>query len=272
MLNTRHEEYTNTRGDAPLVLFEGITRTPSVFSEKQNFHENVELELCTDGEGVVMIDGKQHPFQRGDIAIIDSDAIHYTFSERSLTYSCIIVSTEFCERMGIGIHSLAFTPIVRSESMRTIFCEICREYASDDPLRIARLHQLLLTLLIEAVSEHCTKKERMGSEKRELTTVKTVLLFIRENYRKKLSLTEIAKHVTTDKYTLCKIFREHTGQSVFEALNAYRCLEAAQHLRDGTSVSLTAELCGFRSTSFFTKTFKRFMGDTPSAYLKNKRL
>ena len=109
---------------------------------------------------------------------------------------------------------------------------------------------------------------RDGSDKsgdgKVSSIAKRVIFFIQENYDKRITLDQISKEVLTDKYTLCKIFKKLTGQTIFENLNEYRCLKAAEYIAEGKSVSEAANLCGFDNNSFFTKTFKRYIGTLPS--------
>ena len=88
--------------------------------------------------------------------------------------------------------------------------------------------------------------------------------------KEKISLEDISRSVLCDKYTLCRDFKKYTGQTVFENLNRYRCIKAAELLNDGKSVAEAALLCGFESFSFFTKTFKKYMGSLPSEYKKRQ--
>ena len=198
--------------------------------------------------------------------MINSDAIHYTFSNTSLVYACIIVSADFCKQMGIDHHRLSFVPLLQNEKLAEAFEEICDVYKKDDPLRVAMLSQLLLKLLIEIVSGYSSVKHEIGAEQKELITVKKVLLYIRENYNSKITLDSISKHVLTDKYTLCKIFKKNTGQTIFENINAYRCMRAAEYISQGKNVCEAASLCGFENNSFFSKTFKKYMGVLPSKF------
>ena len=69
-----------------------------------------------------------------------------------------------------------------------------------------------------------------------------------------------------DRYTLCKLFKRITGQTIFETLNAYRCMRAAEYIADGRRVAEAANLCGFENNSFFTKMFKKYIGVLPSKY------
>ncbi len=265
-MNLRYEEYTDTQGHLPFVLNENIERTAALRSEKQNWHENIEIQFCKEGDGAVLIDGKCHAFSKGDIALIDSEAIHYTFSHTKMIYSCIIVSTEFCKQMGIDHHHLSFVPLLQNEKLSHLFEKICDINKTESDLRLARLSHLLLEMLIEIVNGYSSVKDMASMEQKELETVKKVLLYIRENYRTRITLDSVAKHVLTDKYTLCKIFKKSTGQTIFENINAYRCMRAAEYIAHGTTVCEAASLCGFDNNSFFTKTFKKYMGILPSKY------
>ena len=269
-MNLRYEEYTDIQRQVPFVLNKNIKRTAALRSESQNWHENIEMQFCKEGEGFVLIDGKCHAFSKGDIALIDSDAIHYTFSNTNMIYSCIIVSTDFCKQMGIDYHKLSFVSLLQNEKLSGLFEEICNIYENENNLRLAKLNHLLLEILSEIVNGYSSVKNMASLEQKELATVKKVILYIRENYRTRITLDSIAKHVLTDKYTLCKIFKKCTGQTIFENINAFRCMRAAEYLQDGKNVCEAASLCGFENNSFFTKTFKKHMGVLPSKYLSQK--
>ena len=263
-MDLRYEEYTDTPGQAPFVLNQNIQRTAALRSKNQNWHENIEIQFCKEGEGFVLIDGKCHAFSKGDIALIDSGAIHYTFTDTNMVYTCIIVSTYFCKQMGIDYQRLSFVPLLQNEKLSGLLEEICDVYRKESPIRVARLSNLLLSMLILIVDDYSSIKSSSGMEQKELATVKKVLLYIRENYHTKITLDSIAEHVLTDKYTLCKIFKANTGQTIFENINAYRCMKAAEYIASGKNVCESANLCGFENNSFFTKTFKRYMGILPS--------
>ena len=262
-MKLRYEEYTDTQGRVPFILNDAITRTATLCSESQNWHENIEIQFCKEGDGGVLIDGKHYAFSKGDIALIDSGAIHYTFSDTNMVYSCMIVSTHFCKQMGIDYHRLSFVPLLQNEKLAALFEEICDTYRQEDPLRVAILSRLLLELLIGIVNGYSSTKREAGVEQKDLETVKRVLLYIRENYNTKITLDSISRHVLTDKYTLCKIFKRNTGQTIFENLNAYRCMRAAEYMSDGKNACEAASLCGYENPSFFSKMFKRHMGVLP---------
>lgn len=135
-MKAHYEEYNYTLGQIPFVLNDNLKRTSNLRSENMNWHENIEIQYCKAGEGVVLIDGKHYDFKAGDIAVIDSNSIHYTYSDTSMIYSCIIVGTEFCKQMGIDYSRLSFPPLFKNRKIADIFEEICKEYKEKSELRV----------------------------------------------------------------------------------------------------------------------------------------
>lgn len=61
-----------------------------------------------------------------------------------------------------------------------------------------------------------------------------------------------------------RLFKEYTGRSPVDYRNGLRLEEARNKLQSGEyNVSEVAELCGFSSISFFTKTYKKKYGHSP---------
>lgn len=134
------------------------------------------------------------------------------------------------------------------------------------PCRTAKLNELVLKILIELVCFHSTSAVLPYAESKALKNVKATVRYIRENYSSKITLDEIAKTVYTDKYALCREFKKSTGQTITEYANRYRCQKAADYITEGHTVTQAALLCGFENLSFFTKTFKKYMGKLPKYY------
>lgn len=121
-------------------------------------------------------------------------------------------------------------------------------------------------MLIELREHHTLSEKVYTTQKRSFDAVKCTIKFIRTNYERKISLDEAAKNAFMNKYTLSCEFKKLTSQTIVQYINSYRCKKAAEYITSGTSVSEAARLCGFTNMSFFTKTFKRYMGAMPSEY------
>lgn len=266
MIAARYETYQALHQQLPFVLNTDLQRSTTNFSREPNWHDNIEIQLCTAGQGVVLLNGQRYDFFKDDVVIVNSNVIHYTCTDSSLTYSCLIVSTDFCRQMGIDYDQISFSPQVRDPRITQLFLQMLHIYSNPDlPLRIAQLNKLLLELLIAMGTDHAIQNPSPSVGK-VFDAIKAALTFIHENYIRKLTLDDISRAAAYDKFALCREFKKITGQTVFENLNRYRCLRAAEQIQSGYSVSEAALRCGFENLSFFTKTFKKYMGTLPSRY------
>ena len=269
MRGTRYEAYAQLQDGLPFVLNTDILRNRHLRSKENNWHENIEIQFCTKGNGSVLLDGKKFTFTPNDIAVVNSNVLHYTGTNTELVYDVLIIDTAFCSRMGIDVTQTAFDPMPHSHDILRLYWKLKAVYNNTDaPCRTAILNKLLLEILIELTRRHSTQKPVSVAKNQAYEKVKRAIVYIRDNYHQKLSLDEIAKAALCDKYTLCKEFKKYTGQTVFENLHHFRCTKAIDLLRAGHTVAETAALCGFDNFSFFTKTFKKHIGKLPSAYKK----
>ena len=138
---------------------------------------------------------------------------------------------------------------------------------TDNIYRVPKLIKTVIEILIELCENHTTTKDRKTSK--SFKPIKKAIKFIRENYEKKLTLDMIAQNSLIDKYTLSKEFKKVTNHTVIQYINSHRCKKAANYISSGMTVSEAAKLCGFTNMSFFTKTFKTYIGTMPHTY-KNK--
>ena len=156
MMNTRYEQY-NHRNKLPFIIHIDLERSPFKYSKEKNWHEDLEIELCTKGNGTVLLNGEPHSFEENDIAVINSNIIHYTGTDSSLTYTCIIISAEFCTQMGINYNELSFTPIIRSKKLVTLINNLKSLYIDNNlDFETPKLNSILLQILIELAEHHAT--------------------------------------------------------------------------------------------------------------------
>ena len=265
MIENRYEEYLSFSDNIPFILKSKIKRSASVYSKESNWHDNIEIELCVEGHGAVLIDGKKLAFSKGDIAVINSNAIHYTGTGEEMIYTCLIIDTDFCKQADIDPSRIKFMEMFHDEAVEKTILEIENVYKSiDDPCRVAKLRMLTLSLLIALKENYALEYLAETQSGSSYENVKTAIKYIRQNYMHKFSLEDLAASVYTNKYVLARQFKKVTKQSIVEYVNGYRCRQAELMISNGKSVSAAAELCGFSNMSFFTKTFKRFMGKLPS--------
>ena len=259
MLATEFESSPKTEGAVPFCLHLDLARNPT----HRNWHEDLEIQACTRGSGTVLLDGKAHSFSAGDVIVINPETVHYTFTDGSFRYDCLILRREFGQRMGVGGGEQRFSARPDDPELFDLMGQIRSVYRGrSDPLRVARLNELILRLLIRLAEKHTVSVFPGGERTPEC--VRGAVRYLREHYAEKITLDDVAGALYTDKYALCRVFRKYTGQTVVEALNRYRCRRAEELLEEGATVAEAAQACGFEHPAYFTKLFKRYVGTLPS--------
>lgn len=100
-------------------------------------------------------------------------------------------------------------------------------------------------------------------------TIAQCARFISSHYSENITLAQLSELVHLHPNYLCRLFKQHCGQTIFEYLNAVRISFAGQFIRNtNESIDRIAEKCGFHSMSYFNKKFKEHTGITPHAYSK----
>jgi len=83
-----------------------------------------------------------------------------------------------------------------------------------------------------------------------------------------ISLEELAKLNSVSKYHFHRIFKEETGENLFERISSIRLQKAANLLITNThsTISEIAGLCGYASHASFIKAFKKRFSYTPTQW------
>ncbi len=99
--------------------------------------------------------------------------------------------------------------------------------------------------------------------------IKDVIEILREGVTGSLSIDDICARTSYGRAYLFRIFKATTGKTIMEYYISLKIERAKQLLRENElSVREISSLLAFSEANYFTKTFKRFTGLTPSAYRK----
>ncbi len=91
--------------------------------------------------------------------------------------------------------------------------------------------------------------------------------YILKHFDAPITLADISWHVRKGEEHLARVFKRQTGQSVFEYVREVRIHHAKTLLQDAAlTLTAIAERCGFHSLSFFSRTFRKHVGISPSRY------
>lgn len=102
-------------------------------------------------------------------------------------------------------------------------------------------------------------------EKNYSSRVVKVIRFIRKNYEKDISVGDAAQILGLNGEYLNKIFKKETGESFSRYLTQVRMEKAKELLESGQfNVNEVSARTGYKSSQYFSITFRRYMGYSPS--------
>ena len=274
-----------TRGtpDCPFARYRFTHRPGGIVCAPIHWHPEAELLYMRHGEIEVRIGRNDLRLLPGDICFIPTNELHTirTMAPAN-TYDAFVFSLDlvtlpeahFLQReliQPLSTGEIRFPWVLRQGELPYDTVAAALEQISSCSIESENYKLTVFSSVIQIftamkpLAEPCSAPTlHKGND-----TIKDCLRYMDAHYADKLTLQDIADQVHLHPNYLCALFRKYTGQTIFEHLNQIRVEKAAKLLRtDDQSISQVAELCGFDSTSFFSRKFKQIMGTTPKAYSK----
>lgn len=233
-----------------------------------NWHENIEILLITRGEGLIQYGKDYLHVSRGTVVVVNSGTLHRLCS-KEYDVVCLIIDESFCIENGIETTEKLFDSSFvekKTEELLLGVVDKIHDYTqnlSDTAGAKARL--AVLELLIHLAEKHSTPKVKASvSGKGAEEYVKKIIEFLNSHYTERFTLEELAHRCGVTKFHLAREFKRYTGSTVFTYINSLRCKNAESCLGKGMSVTEAALQSGFESVSYFSRTYKKIVGHSPS--------
>ena len=124
---------------------------------------------------------------------------------------------------------------------------------------------------LDKTAEICSNMEN-AREKEAVSVIEKAKAYIRDNYKKDISLDEVSREVDISPYYYSKLFKQETGGNFIEYLTEIRLKNARELLKD-SRLSIK-EICvesGYSDPNYFSRIFKKYEGVTPSEFRERLR-
>ena len=246
--------------------------------EKQNFsrhsHEGYTIGVIETGAQRFYRTGGHHIAPQDTIILVNADEVHsgHSASEGGWQYRAMYPLPEQLEHITRGLNLPNYgapyfpEPVVYdpelANQLRLVFNTLDN---SDNRLLRETLTYGVLTKLISKHSRSRLSPELETGAKRQLLLVKE---FLDDFPQADVSLEELASLASLSPFHLARSFQKAFGLPPHAYQIQARLKMARNLLRQGHSISDTAQETGFHDQSHFHRHFKKAMGFTPGQYVK----
>lgn len=243
-----------------------------------HWHNEWELLRVLDGTFQICVDDDKYSLHAGDILLMHGGMLHGGQPNDGV-YECLVFDLHGLFRTVDMVKPYlrsfyrqnfipqCWFPAGQDDSLHTIVAElmeaITTEYKELDTLvGIGRLFVWILK----------NKRYRIAQEPsysgiQRIQMLKSVLEYIETHYETNISLEDLAQIAGMNTKYFCRVFRSMTHNSPMDYVNFYRIEQAAWLLgKSELSITEVASKCGFGDSSYFTKVFKKYKGDTPKEF------
>lgn len=183
--------------------------------------------------------------------------------------------TESCSNTG-ATRALAFAAFYSVVSRLIKFClemDVSLTFEKSDLTLVFAEQERFQTIAqigqwLEAFCLNICEALQLSMESYHQSLCKSAMNYIRQYYREsELNLNEIAEHVQITPSYLSTLFKKYVGQNISNYITDIRIEAACSLLKNTTkSLKVISEEVGYSNQYYFSSSFKKKTGQTPSAY------
>jgi len=252
---------------------------------KVHWHDYCELEFITEGTGTHRLNDQEKKIGAGHVYLLtpmdfhrltctDSEAlrlVHLQFDTSALNPETVRRISVLRERLPSGL-AARLTP-AQHMMFAPLLEQLLDEFRSRRTDGVALMRCLLeqvCILFLRIVERQAPSVPPGAYTDAENTAVNRAIQIVQYDFRRSLTLREVAQTVHLSTNYFGALFRAHMGVSFGEYLQRHRLGYARQLLSDTRlSISEIARESGFPSASHFTEIFRRRFRVTPTEYRRN---
>ncbi|MDO4402664.1 MAG: AraC family transcriptional regulator, partial [Clostridiaceae bacterium] len=130
----------------------------------------------------------------------------------------------------------------------------------------------ILNILAVLYNNNLLVNECGNVDNYKIEYIKKVILYIENNYKRKICVKELAKEINMNEQYFCRFFKNIIGKSPMQYINEYR-IKKSEELLKKTDMKIM-QIClesGFNNMGNFINTFKKQTGLSPMKYRKDNK-
>lgn len=271
-----------------LVSYERLSKYDSN-SFFWHWHPEIELTLITEGQMVYEINNRTFHLKKGEALFGNVGVLHAGYMYENI--DCEYISITFDPKLIYGYENSIFywkyvSPITQDYSLYAIYFDLSEEwhkkvievlkemvkkkeqkydtYEIDIQIKLLELWKILI------LNHHLVPKLE-ARDQRNHERIQNIMLYIEQNYTKKIVLEDIAEYIHLCKGECCKVFKKYMKVPLFKFIQEYRIEKSIPMLiHSDKSVLEIANDVGFLDPNYYSHTFFKCKGCSPTKFRNEK--
>lgn len=248
----------------PEIYFFEKNMAQNVYVSKNNFtnykphsHDFYEFEYFYEGSGVCEINGKEYPFQNGDISFATPLDIHGYKGSGNVKTLTVHFRLADLNPVFRGITNIDGCLIKSTDEIRSAFNILICQNPNDDLYGLL-CEKTVETILILLLQMFKTTAKVLPKE------IYTAVEYINLNFKNNINLNSVSEYVGFSREHFSRQFKKYVGIGFLCYLTDLR-VTYAKHLLDNQEITVTQACyeCGFGCLRSFRRAFKKKYGHSP---------
>lgn len=259
---------------SPYLVYISTSKYGGDWHSTLHSHQCTELFYVVSGRGKFQIEELDFAVEANEIVIVNSYVEHTEYSDKKDLMEYIVVGIDGVSFLPGDIRDSRYCKLDNKHENRKILHYI-REIFSEMEKR-NEYYEVITNNLLNLISYKLLCRQEMSLTERVPGKVRTecarVKKYIDENFMEDISLSDLADMAHMSKFYFSHSFVKEYGVSPIGYLQRKKINESKYLLtQTDHSVSQIAQIVGFSSANYFTQSFKRMEGMSPSEFRKKAR-
>ncbi len=263
------------------IQFYGVTETHPRYEMPLHWHKEFELIRVLSGTFHLFLQNKEYVMYPGDVALVSCGALHRGTPDHC-AYECIVFDLNMLRRYPGDKVSTLLSAIKNGEVSALgyyphgsrDFCKMIHALfdclRNEVPYYEFTVYGLLYGIFGALYRENAVQTVSSSPlRNRKADTMRLLLNWIEVHFREPITLRQLAEIAGVNEKYLCQLFKDFTDYTPIDYINKLRVDQALQEIQENhLSVTEAAFESGFNDLSYFSRTFKKYKGHSPSFYKK----
>lgn len=249
-----------------------------------HFHDNYELYFFLSGDAEMMVEQTRYPLQRGSLLAMGSNEIHRVFPAPTAPYERLTIHFDPHLIRSLPLQSCNLLACFQNHAPGSQNATLLTDTAFTEYFHLAKelvAHARSDNYGSEALMLSClTRLLVLANEAFHMAPhlpmsysgfVPKAIAYIEDHRSEPFTVQDIAEVLSVNPFYLSHQFRQQTGVPIYHYILVKKIALSKLLLSQGLPAGDVCEQAGFGDYNNFSRTFKKYVGYSPSEYKKRRQ-